>query len=100
MLDRNALLCAQSALPAVRESVVLRHGQTASFDNALASIRAELAHAAAGSAATQTDQTKYVDTAEAAKRLRCSDRHVRDIAPRIGGIRIGGRWMIPDDSLP
>jgi hypothetical protein len=38
MMDRTALLTAQAALLAVRETVVIRHGTTVAFDHALASI--------------------------------------------------------------
>ncbi len=45
-------------------------------------------------------QTQYVDTAQASELLGTSERWARDLAPRIGGRKIGGRWLIPRDALP
>ena len=98
-MDRIALLTSQSALLAVRESVVLRHGSTAAFDRALASIREALATSANGSPKETTRNDGWVDTAEAAKVMNCSPRWAREIAKRIG-IQKGGIWLIPKDALP
>lgn len=53
-----------------------------------------------GSPGTTTVHDGFVDTTVAAQRLGCSERWVRDIAPRIGGIKHGGRWLIPTTALP
>lgn len=101
MLDRSALLTSQSALLAVRQGVVLRHGSTSAFDHALTSIREALTStsAAEGSPGHGPDHTEYVTTAEAAKALGKSQRWARDIAARIG-IKKSGMWLIPKDLLP
>lgn len=40
-----------------------------------------------------------VTVAEAAARLRVSERTVRRLAPLLGGQRIGGRWLVDDQAL-
>lgn len=101
-MDRPALLTAQSALLEIRRTVVLNHGPTDSFDHALSSIREALTStsAAHGTTNPEPSQTKWVTTAEAAKVLGKSQRWVRDMAPRIGGVWRYDRWLIPQDSLP
>lgn len=36
---------------------------------------------------------------EAAKMLGTSERHARRLAPRLGGKRIGGRWLLDRDAI-
>lgn len=98
-LDRSALLTAQQALLAVRETVVLGHGTTAAFDHALANVREALTTSVVGSEKPPTDDNEYVTTAELATELQCSDRWAREIAKRIG-IKVGNRWLVSKDALP
>ena len=78
-----------------------RNEPTAAFDRAAATIADVLARSVDGTPEPAPNHTEeYVDTAQAAKALRCSDRRVRNIAAGIGGIKIGGVWMIPKSSLP
>lgn len=53
-----------------------------------------------GNAETAAVHAGFVTTAEAARTLGCSERRVRQLAPSIGGIKSGGRWLVPIDSLP
>jgi len=41
----------------------------------------------------------WMTTGEVAARLKCSTRHARRIAERIGK-RVGRQWLIPPDALP
>lgn len=45
------------------------------------------------------DQTRWIGTTEVAHRLGCSERHARNLAERLGGQRISGRWIIPENAL-
>lgn len=100
-LDRSDLETARSALAFMSKVLAARNEPTAAFDCAAASIAEVLARSALGTPGPQPIHTEgYVDTEEAAKALRCSDRRVRNIAAGIGGIKIGGVWMIPRSSLP
>src|SRR4051812_44348288 len=100
-MDRSALLTAQAALLAVRETVVIRKGTTTAFDHALSSIREALTSscAAEGRPKTVPVHTEYVTTAEAAKLLGCKERWAREIAKRIG-IKKSGVWLMSKDALP
>lgn len=40
-----------------------------------------------------------VPLVEAAARLGLTDRQVRRLAPRLGGKKIGGRWLIDEQAL-
>lgn len=44
-------------------------------------------------------QPQWVTTADAARITGYSARHIRRIAPLIGGRRIGRAWAIPTDAL-
>lgn len=102
MMDRNALLTARHALSVIRESALLNHGNTKALDHALASIQEALtsSNAAYGRPESASVHTEYVSTSEAARSLGCKERWVRDLADGIGGIKVGGRWLIPKSALP
>jgi hypothetical protein len=100
MLDRADLKASRSALLLVIRALLDRKEPTAAFDRAVASIDQVLSASADGTPEPALNHNEYVDTTEAAKALRCSDRRVRNIASRIGGIKLGGRWLIPKDALP
>lgn len=44
--------------------------------------------------AAHNDTSEMITTDHAARLLHCSPRTVRRLAPKLGGTRIGGRWMI------
>lgn len=99
-VDPRPLKVAAEAVRMVCEVLAARREPTSAFDNALSEIEAALTTSDNGSPAAPPRNDDWVDTAEAAKLLGCGERWARDIAPRIGGQKIGGRWLIPKDALP
>ncbi len=101
-LDRADLATIQSALLFVRDAIATRGENPAAFDRALQACAAALSPTASvcGSPPETPRHTEYVSTTEAAKLLNTSERWARDLAPRIGGIKQAGRWLIPKDALP
>lgn len=59
---------------------------------------AELASAAGQTDARRVepleDEMEMIATEEAARMLECSSRQARRLAPRLGGRRVGGRWLL------
>lgn len=45
------------------------------------------------------DPRKLLSAGEVAKRLGTSDRHVRRLAPKLGGYLVGGRWLIDEQAV-
>ena len=45
------------------------------------------------------EQTEHVTTTQAAKTLGCSERTVQRLAARLGGRKIGGRWLLDPVAL-
>jgi hypothetical protein len=41
------------------------------------------------------EESNWMSTTEAAAQIGCTARRVRQIAPRIGGRRVGRRWIFP-----
>lgn len=48
---------------------------------------------------TPTTRAEWISTPEAARRLGCSDRHIRRRARALGGRKIAGRWLIPTTAV-
>lgn len=44
-------------------------------------------------------QSEWIDTNEAAAQIGCTARRVRQIAPQLGGHRVGTRWVFPRDAV-
>lgn len=45
------------------------------------------------------EDSGYMSTEAAAEVLNCSTRQVRRLAPKLGGQRIGGRWLLDNSSV-
>lgn len=90
----------QSVLRRHQEILARRNERSPAYDRVAANIASALAVAADGSEITAPRHTEYVDVATAAMALGKSERWLRNIAPRIGGIKKSGVWLIPRDSLP
>ncbi|MGO9098908.1 MAG: hypothetical protein ACLP9Y_05490 [Mycobacterium sp.] len=43
--------------------------------------------------------SQMVTTREGAAMLGVTERHIRRLAPRLGGKRVAGRWLLDDDAL-
>ncbi|MBX7433478.1 helix-turn-helix domain-containing protein [Mycobacterium sp. Y57] len=99
MLSAADLAVARSALLWVRRQVAARHEPTAALDATITAIDTALT-SGNGSPEQPPSHTGFVDVTEAARLLDVSDRHVRNLAPHIGGIKHAGRWIIPRSSLP
>ena len=97
--DHADIVAACTALRFVRVALAARRESTTAFDKALESFNTATT-AAIGSPESPAREDGWVTTAEAAERLHCSERWARDLAPRIGGRKVGGRWLIPKASLP
>ncbi|WP_069162057.1 helix-turn-helix domain-containing protein [Nocardia altamirensis] len=57
------------------------------------------ADAATSAGSESTGPDRFITTAEAAAALGCSTRHVRRLGQRIGGHRIGHRWLFDTDAI-
>lgn len=47
----------------------------------------------------ESKQHQWIDTAEAAKIMKCSTRYVTKIAPALDGTLCGGRWIFPRHAV-
>jgi hypothetical protein len=99
-VDPRPLKVAAEAVRMVCGVLAARREPATAFNDALSAIEAALTTSDNGSTATPPRNDEFVDTATAAKLLGCGERWARDIAPRIGGQKISGRWFIPKDALP
>lgn len=101
-LDARDLQTAVSALRAVRRALNLRGETSVAFDHALAALDNELTLviAACGTPKPPAREADWVPISIAAKTLGLGRRRMRDLAPGIGGVKIGRDWMVPRDSLP
>lgn len=62
-------------------------------------VEAEIRWSADGHAKHGDTEKSVVGTKEAAKRLGCTERHVRRKAKQLGGQLISGCWVIPESNL-
>jgi hypothetical protein len=69
----------------------------------LRAVELELATSESGSefdCANEESQAKVpISARQAADILCCSTRYIRDIAERIGGVRVDGRWLFDEDDV-
>lgn len=64
----------------------------------VAALKAEKASTSTGTGTTPT-LTDYVSTGQAARKLGCSRRYATRLAPHLGGVKVGNRWLIPTSAL-
>ncbi len=99
---------AESALQAVRIAIRARRVNGLSDAPAYRALAAALN--AARSATGRTDISEHVGGQDfpieptvparaAARQLGVSDRHIRRLAPRLGGRKIAGRWFLDETAL-
>lgn len=90
---------------AVAEAVVRRRQRRelvpAAMHELLARLDGLLLTSAVNGTAVERDSAKLelIGTAEAARILGCCQEWVRRISNKLGGERIGGRWVYPRDAV-
>ncbi|WP_194832604.1 helix-turn-helix domain-containing protein [Nocardia sp. XZ_19_369] len=57
------------------------------------------ADAAVAAASESSGPGRFITTTEAAAALGCSTRHIRRLGERIGGHRIGHRWLFDTNAI-
>ncbi len=103
-LPADAVLLTGNALDAARYAVHI--AQDHRRRNGLPPLAALAALAAAMSPGGHADtpaplvgEADYMTTDEAAALLGCSERHVRRMAPALGGRLVGGRWLVDRQAV-
>jgi hypothetical protein len=99
MIDRSVLRTCRAGLMWIQGQREL-HRQPAdpAIDRAITSLDEALSMSACGPE-DEAAQQNWLTTEQAAERFACTTRHVRRIAPKLGGRKDGRDWLIPEGAL-